>query len=43
MEVVENIPTDANLICTKWVFCGKKDNKKKKGKTSGSCLSTNCW
>ena len=28
MEVVENIPTDANLIGTKWVFA-EKDYKKK--------------
>jgi len=42
MEVVENIPTDANLIGTKWVFA-EKGNKKKKGKTSGSWLSTSCW
>jgi len=29
MEVVENIPTDANLISTKWVFAEKDNNKKK--------------
>jgi len=31
MEVVENIPADANLIATKWAFT-EKDNKKKKVK-----------
>ena len=29
MEVVENIPIDANLIFTKWVFTEKDDKKKK--------------
>jgi len=29
MEVVENIPTDANLIGIKWVFAEKDNNKKK--------------
>ena len=31
IEVVENIPTDTNLTCTKWVFA-EKDNKKKKAR-----------
>jgi len=29
MEVVENIPTDANIIGTKWFFAEKDDKKKK--------------
>ena len=36
MKVVENIPTDANLIGTKWVFA-EKDNKKKKARPALSC------
>jgi len=35
MEVVENIPNDANIIGTIWVFA-EKDDKKKKSKTSGT-------
>ena len=35
MEVVENIPNDANIIGTKWVLA-EKDDKKKKSKTSGT-------
>jgi len=31
MKVVKNIPTDANIIGTKWVFA-EKDNKKKKAR-----------
>jgi len=43
MKVVKkNIPADANIIGTKWVFA-EKDNKKKKGKISGSWLPASCW
>ena len=31
MKVVKNIPADANIFGTKWVFA-EKDNKKKKAR-----------